>query len=130
MTDVREWAQQYMDRGFAVGDVPIYGSDEWHELADDDPRRVAACVRSAERYRRDNEPEAIAAQLRQEMAEHDYLVRMRIAEASRDVHAAFSELPDPAKFGPRWADRKRGMCADLQMTEERYDELQREAQGL
>ncbi len=130
MTDVREWAQQYMDAGFELGDVPIYGSDEWHELPDEDPRRVASCVRSAERYRRDNEPEAIAAQLRQEMAEHDYLVRMRVAEASRDVHAAFTELSDAAKFGPRWAERKRIECEHLQITEDRYDELQREAQGL
>lgn len=42
------WAEQLMANGPGF---PEYGSAEWAALADDDRRKVAACVAAAERWR-------------------------------------------------------------------------------
>ncbi|PSK99756.1 hypothetical protein CLV30_11759 [Haloactinopolyspora alba] len=93
MTTV-EFATRLLELGRARGPVPRYGSSEWEALGPTDPRRFAAVVAAAECWRRDSEPEAIAARLRAELAEADLYVRYRLAEASRDVAGAYSELVD------------------------------------
>lgn len=46
------WAQQLIEN--ADGSFPAYGSQEWVQLADDDRRKVAACVAAAEAWRTRN----------------------------------------------------------------------------
>lgn len=46
------WADQLIEN--AGGSFPAYGSREWAALADDDRRKVAACVAAAEEWRTRN----------------------------------------------------------------------------
>jgi hypothetical protein len=73
--------------GGQVGPIPTYGSPEWEQVPDGDPRRLAAVVRAAECWRLDSEPEAV----RRRLVEDDWLVRYRIRAAGLDVHEALME---------------------------------------
>lgn len=63
-------------------DVPEYGSPAWHELDDNDPRRVAATVAAAEAWRRANDPDVIADRLRLELAAARHVAEAEAAEAA------------------------------------------------
>lgn len=111
------WSQALIKRGQDHGEIPLYGSREWCELADDDPRKAAAAIRAAEawarqgddlgysllledhdRRRADNEHwERVHAQRRQHVT--DQLARMRRNEnranttTSRDEQAGYTGGP-------------------------------------
>lgn len=61
------WARHFLD---TVGErpVPLYGSPEWAALSDNDPLRVASCVRAAEAWAAAGDPAALAARLATEIA--------------------------------------------------------------
>jgi hypothetical protein len=83
-----EFVARLLALGRRRGEIPIYGSGEWEQLDPVDPRRFAACVRAAECWRQDSEPDAIAARLRAEILETDALIAWRIRRASLDISAA------------------------------------------
>jgi len=63
--DVAElWASDQIT-GLLPDDVqaPVYGSAEWALLPSTDPRRIAAVIEAAERWRRYGDPEDVAAWL-------------------------------------------------------------------
>ncbi|MFL1432742.1 MULTISPECIES: DUF2742 domain-containing protein [unclassified Nocardiopsis] len=51
----RQWSQTIIDRGKDCGPLPLFGSREWCQLADDDPRKAAAAVRAAEAWAREGD---------------------------------------------------------------------------
>ena len=59
------WAAARIDA--AGGDLPAYGSTEWHELPDDSRLKVAAVIVAAEAWRTSTDPEWIAFRLRAEL---------------------------------------------------------------
>lgn len=113
-----EWATGLIERGRETGEVPIYGSAEWAELPDTDPRKVAACVRAAERWRLDGEPAVMAERLKAELAEADWMLRMRVAEASHDVSRGW-ETPR----GPSHAELQARRAELLQMSVDEMEAL-------
>lgn len=99
------WARRLIDRGRAAGDIPLYGSSEWDALPDSDPRKVASCVRAAELWRSDGEPDAIRARLLEDLEQTERYLAHRIREASKDV----SDAHDWAAASRRvsWAELQR-----------------------
>lgn len=70
-----------------VDDVPLIG-----ELAEVDigtPRATASIARAALCWLVDGQPDVMAERLRAELADVDLFTRFRLAEASRDVAAAY-----------------------------------------
>ncbi len=59
------WAQRLI--AAAGGDLPSYGSSEWHALPDNDRRKVASCVAAAEAWRGYTDPAEVALRLRLEL---------------------------------------------------------------
>lgn len=55
----RTWAQQYIDRATEAGPTPMFGTPEWAQLDNTDPRKVAACVTAALWFADQHTPEAI-----------------------------------------------------------------------
>lgn len=43
----RSWGQPYVDRTVGLGPIPPFGTPEWAQLDNADPRKVAACVIAA-----------------------------------------------------------------------------------
>jgi hypothetical protein len=68
--------------------TPRYGSSEWDELPDQDPRRAASIVIAAEAWRDHCSPSRVAEDMRRQLAEEDTAAWRRIREASWDVSAA------------------------------------------
>lgn len=97
------------------GDIPLYGSDTWEALDLDDPRRFAAVVAAAECWRRDGEPDAIAARIDQELADIDLYVRYRLSEASRDVSRGYVYDGRPS-----WRELQRRRAEQLGVEVEAY----------
>jgi hypothetical protein len=77
------WARERIAAGRAVGELPDYGSPAWHELADDDPRKVAAALVAAEVHR--YEVATLADRLARELAELRAIAERERAEAL-DAH--------------------------------------------
>lgn len=46
----KRWSQTLIDRGKHAGKIPLFGSREWCELEDDDPRKAASAIRAAEAW--------------------------------------------------------------------------------
>jgi Protein of unknown function (DUF2742) len=67
---------------------PRYGSPEWNALPDQDPRRAAAILRSAEAWRRHCSPAQVAQDLADEMAAQAYIADRLLVETSHDVAQA------------------------------------------
>lgn len=61
------WARERIAAGRAVGELPAYGSPAWHELAEEDPRKLAAALAAAECWR--IEGETLTERLARELAE-------------------------------------------------------------
>lgn len=62
------WARERITA--AGGELPDYGSPEWHALADENPRKLAAALVAAEAHR--YETETLADRLAREIAENRY----------------------------------------------------------
>lgn len=104
------WARRLIDK--AAGDIPIYGSPEWDALDDTDPRKVAACVRAAEAWRQDGEPDAIRAQVLDDLAQIERYFAYRMRQASKDL-----------RDGHDWAAASRRVSwAELQRRRQLTDE--------
>jgi hypothetical protein len=67
MTDRESWVQVQTRRGREVGILPMFGSPEWLELPDDDPRKHAAAAVGAECWWRSCDPARIEQELRDEL---------------------------------------------------------------
>lgn len=80
------FARPFLDQARALGDIPWPGSREWLHLPDDDPRKLAALLRSGlARVAEDVElPQTLAADL----AERDREAVRRLRQASHDLSAA------------------------------------------
>jgi hypothetical protein len=85
------FVRRLLDLGYRHGDIPIYGSDAWEQLATDDPRKFASVVRAAEAWYRDGEADAIRQRIIQDLADNDMLARWRVRMAGRDVHEAVGD---------------------------------------
>lgn len=79
------WARERIEAARKLGPVPDYGSSEWHALADEDPRRMAAALIYAEVQR--YEERTAVERLRAELAEARYLAEVQAYEeqAARDA---------------------------------------------
>lgn len=82
------WAVAIIRQGRAVGPLPRYGSQTWHMLAGDDPRRVAALVVAAEAWRDHCSADRIAEELIEEIVAAEANLIGRFREASWDVSTA------------------------------------------
>ncbi len=63
------WAQRVLAAARPAGDLVRYGTEEWHDLAPNDPRRLAALVLAAECWREHCDPVNIALELLDELRE-------------------------------------------------------------
>jgi len=45
------WSRAYVDTAAQHGEVPEFATVEWHRLSGNDPRRIAAAIVAAERWR-------------------------------------------------------------------------------
>jgi hypothetical protein len=67
---------------------PRYGTDEWHALPDQDPRRAAAVMRAAEAWRRHCSPWQVAQDMRDSLAEIRDVIAYTFVQTSHDVAEA------------------------------------------
>lgn len=88
LTEPLPWALERIRAARAVGPIPLYGGDEWHQLPASDPRRWAACIVAGEAWRDHRSPERVAVELRRELEEADLAVLARLKDASIDVAGA------------------------------------------
>lgn len=81
-------AQDAINHGRALGEIPPYGTPEWQTLPAKDWRRCAAVFIAAEAWRHDSRPDVIAARMAADLAERDREANYRLRESIRDVSAA------------------------------------------
>lgn len=96
-----EWASRLLNRAPA-DQIPLYGSPSFDALPDDDPRKVASCVRAAEAWRRDGQPDAIGQRLIEEIEHNDRYTAWRIRMMSNEMSAALDWVAESYK--PSWAE--------------------------
>lgn len=85
------WAEALIDR--ATGTIPEYGSPEFEALPDNDPRKVASCVRAAEAWRTYFSPEEITRRLRAEFeAASTFELSLEQRESYARARPSFAEL--------------------------------------
>ncbi|MFD0772633.1 hypothetical protein ACFQZ2_01705 [Streptomonospora algeriensis] len=60
----KRWSSILVARGKQAGDIPVYGSTDWAQLPDSDPRKAAAAIRAAEAWA--SEGDDLAFRLRRE----------------------------------------------------------------
>lgn len=109
-------ARHLLSRVPAGVDVPRYGSTEWDELDEQDPRRAAAVITAAEAWRRHCSPEQVAEDLRQQLVDEEEAVWRRIRELSWDLSAsgdweAIARRPTYAELCDRRGEPERAASA-------------------
>lgn len=96
---VRKSVQPLLDEANKIGQIPMPGSPAWCELADEDPRKLAALLYAASWWCDQHTPEALAE--RAEFNEWDE--RRSLREASW----AISRATEWGRSGPSFAELER-----------------------
>ncbi|GAA1981349.1 hypothetical protein GCM10009799_03050 [Nocardiopsis rhodophaea] len=98
----RAWARVLIERGRQAGPLPLFGSAQWCQLADDDPRKAASAIRAALAWLREGDDLAFA------LAREDYERRRA----------------DDEYWSQRYAERRQivdGLLEDIRVRESRDD---------
>lgn len=95
----RQWARTLIRRGEADGaTIPRYGTDAWHRLSQDDPRRIAGVVIAAESWATDADD--VPGRLRRELYDAAVAAEAIEEEGWRRAVAMVRDLGRPSPRDP------------------------------
>jgi hypothetical protein len=87
-----EWSSAIIERGRAVGPLPIFGSVEWAALPPNCAQAVAACVVAAEAHRHYTDPTTVRRELELELLADRQVAERRAAEDFAELAAGVRAL--------------------------------------
>jgi hypothetical protein len=84
--EVLELILRYSSKALKMGDVPKFGSAQWAQLSNDDPKKWAAVIRAAlAHWNLDSEAEAYAQASRAISKGHDW-AKQALAPSHAEMH--------------------------------------------